>query len=47
MVSRAPALIDTLQALPECRSMTFEERFSETKVSGDDRVEVPWQWPAR
>lgn len=47
VVSHAPALIDALQALPECRSIMLEKRFGETIVAGEDRTSVSWQWPAR
>ena len=47
VVSHAPALIDTLQALPDCRSITLEKRFSETVIAGEDGPSVSWQWPAR
>ena len=47
VVSHAPALIDALQALPECRSIMLEKRFSETIVAGDNTPGVSWQWPAR
>ena len=47
VVSHAPTLIDALQALPECRSITLEKRFGETIIAGDDRPTVSWQWPAR
>jgi predicted ATPase len=46
VVSHAPALIDTLQSLPECRSITLEKRLSETQLAADD--EAPgWKWPSR
>ncbi len=47
VVSHAPALIDALQALPECRSIMLEKRFGETIVAGEDGPSVSWQWPAR
>ena len=46
VVSHAPALIDTLQSLPDCRSITLEKRLSETQLAGE--VETPaWKWPSR
>ena len=47
VVSHAPALIDALQALPECRSIGLEKRFGETIVAGEDKQSVSWQWPTR
>jgi predicted ATPase len=47
VVSHAPTLIDALQALPECRSITLEKRFGETVVAGEGGPTVSWQWPAR
>ncbi len=47
VVSHATALIDALQALPECHSIPLEKTFGQTQVAGDDRDRVPWQWPAR
>jgi predicted ATPase len=47
VVSHAPALIDVLQAVAECHSITLEKQFGETTVSGPDRPAASWQWPAR
>jgi predicted ATPase len=47
VVSHAPALIDALQALPECRSIMLEKRLGETIVAGEEGPGVSWQWPAR
>jgi len=47
VVSHAPALIDALQSLPECRSITLEKRFGETIIAGEDAKTVAWQWPVR
>ena len=49
VVSHAPALIDALQALPECRSISLEKRIGETIVAanGNEPDGVSWQWPAR
>jgi predicted ATPase len=46
VVSHAPALIDALQQLPECRSIVLEKPFGQTAVAGD-RHSPSWQWPAR
>ena len=46
VVSHAPALIDALQALSECRSIMLEKRLGETVVAQDE-PRVSWQWPAR
>jgi predicted ATPase len=47
VVSHAGALIDALQALPECRSIALEKRVGETIVAGEDAPSVSWHWPAR
>jgi predicted ATPase len=47
VVSHAPALIDTLQALPECRSIALEKRLGQTLVMEAEPPEVSWQWPTR
>jgi predicted ATPase len=46
VVSHAPALIDALQSLPECRSIAVEKRLGETRLSEDDRT-AAWKWPTR
>jgi predicted ATPase len=47
VVSHAPALIDALQQMPVCHSITLDKRFGETTVCGQDQHGVPWRWPAR
>jgi predicted ATPase len=47
VVSHAPSLVDALQQLPECQSITLEKHFGETRVAGGDAEPPPWQWPAR
>ena len=47
VVSHAPALIDTLQGLPECRSIMLEKRLGQTMVMEAEAPEVSWQWPIR
>jgi predicted ATPase len=47
VVSHAPALIDALQALPECRSIMLEKRLGETMIAGENGPSVGWQWPVR
>ena len=47
IVSHAPALIDALQQLPECHSITLEKKFGETTIVGQGAHAVSWQWPAR
>jgi predicted ATPase len=47
VVSHAPALIDSLQQLPVCHSITLEKEFGQTVVAGDGRRDSPWQWPTR
>jgi predicted ATPase len=46
VVSHSPLLIDQLQALPECWSVTLEKKLGQTVIGGD--ADAPrWQWPAR
>ena len=47
VVSHAPALVDALQQVPECHSITLEKHFGETRVAGEDVERPVWQWPAR
>jgi predicted ATPase len=47
VISHAPALIDALQQVPECHSITLEKKFGETTVFGQDRHAAPWHWPTR
>ena len=47
VVSHAPALVDALQQVPECHSMTLEKQFGETRVVGEDFDRPIWQWPTR
>jgi predicted ATPase len=48
VVSHAPALIDTLQAQPECRSMTLEKQLGQTVLAELVAGRTPsWSWPAR
>jgi predicted ATPase len=46
VVSHSPLLIDQLQSLPECWSVTLEKKLGQTVIGGD--ADAPrWQWPAR
>ena len=45
VVSHAAPLIDALQSLPECRSITLEKRLSETRLASGE--ESAWKWPSR
>ena len=47
VVSHAPALIDVLQSLPECHSITLEKQFGQTMWADANGRKSPWQWPAR
>jgi predicted ATPase len=47
VVSHAPALVDTLQQLPECRSIALEKKFGQTVLAGGDHEPVGWHWPSR
>jgi predicted ATPase len=46
-VSHATALIDTLQQLPQCHSITLAKHFGETRIAGENQHSPSWQWPAR
>jgi len=47
VVSHAPALIDSLQQLPECHSVTLEKQLGQT-VLADQTIDPPaWKWPSR
>ena len=46
VVSHAPPLIDALQQLPECHSITLEKRLGETRAIAGDAT-PSWEWPAR
>jgi len=46
VVSHATALIDSLQQLPECRSIVLDKPLGQTTVM-DDEVRPSWQWPSR
>ena len=47
VVSHAPALIDALQQLPECHSITLEKTFGQTTLAGADPLGSSWAWPTR
>lgn len=48
VVSHASRLIGALQERPECHSIVLEKEFSETKLSGSDKLSGPvWHWPSR
>jgi predicted ATPase len=47
VVSHAPALIDSLQQLRECNSMTLEKKLGQTVLAGNDERRPAWSWPAR
>ena len=42
VVSHAPALIDALQQLPECHSITLEKTFGQTTLAGADPLGASW-----
>ena len=46
VVSHAPGLIDSLQSDPDCRSITLEKRFGESRIAGEEE-RAPWKWPSR
>jgi predicted ATPase len=47
VVSHAPALLDALQQVPDCHSITLEKKFGETTLCGQDEHYISWQWPTR
>jgi predicted ATPase len=47
VVSHAPALIDALQQVPACHSITLEKKFGETSPCGQDPYGPSWHWPTR
>jgi predicted ATPase len=48
VVSHASRLIGALQEQAECHSIVLEKEFSETKLSGSDKLNGPvWHWPSR
>jgi predicted ATPase len=47
VVSHSPTLIDALQQLPECRSITLEKKFGQTILAGEEHDQAPWQWATR
>ncbi len=47
VVSHAPALIDTLQQEPACRSVMLEKTLAQTMLAGEEAAAVSWHWPAR
>src|SRR4030095_11258833 len=48
VVSHARTLIDSLQEQAKCHSIVLEKEFSETKLSGSDKLMGPvWHWPSR
>jgi predicted ATPase len=47
VVSHSPTLVDALQQLPECHSMTLEKKFGQTMLAGETHDLTSWQWPAR
>jgi predicted ATPase len=48
VVSHASRLIGALQEQAECHSIVLEKEFSETKLSGSDKLNDPvWHWPSR
>jgi predicted ATPase len=47
VVSHSPTLIDALQQLPECHSITLEKKFGQTVLAGENHDHPSWQWPTR
>jgi len=46
-VSHSPALIDAIQQLPECNSITLEKKLGQTVLAGEDYEQPSWQWATR
>jgi predicted ATPase len=48
VVTHAAKLIDALEKQKDCNSVMLEKEFGETKVVGEDDLDMPvWRWPAR
>src|SRR5262249_34059099 len=48
VVTHAAGLIRTLEKQRGCNSVTLEKEFGETKIKGEDPLDMPvWKWPAR
>jgi predicted ATPase len=47
VVSHSPSLIDAIQQLPACNSITLEKKFGQTMLAGEEREHVAWQWATR
>jgi predicted ATPase len=46
VVSHAQVLVDALQALPSCHSITLEKQFGQTGTAGVHDAPA-WHWPTR
>ena len=47
VVSHSPTLIDAIQQLPECNSITLEKKFGQTMLAGEKHDHASWQWATR
>ncbi len=48
VVTHAANLIRTLQKRRDCNAITLEKEFGESKIVGEDELNMPvWNWPAR
>jgi predicted ATPase len=47
VVSHSPTLIDAIQQLPECNSITLEKKFGQTMLEGEKHDRAPWRWATR
>jgi predicted ATPase len=48
VVTHAPKLITALEEQRECNSVMLEKEFGETKIAGEDELDMPvWRWAAR
>lgn len=47
VVSHSPALIDGIQQLPACNSITLEKTLGQTVLAGEHHEQPSWQWAGR
>jgi predicted ATPase len=48
VVTHAPKLIDSLEEQPDCNSVRLEKEFGETRIVGQDSLDIPgWRWASR
>jgi predicted ATPase len=48
VVTHAPKLIESLEEQPECNSVRLAKELGETKIVGQDELDIPgWRWASR